>query len=303
MGWLDGMQGCRQGCRQEQGLPWDAVVSHPPLWGPSVPQGCGGGWGNPVSAAPGTRTLPPSRALTFSGAKSPESSGGGRLLPLSGSCRVGGSWTSRALIDYTEDLDSPRARGALAGGSVGKARAARRAGGDGRSPRSPLTPLPAEVGGRLGRGTGMLLGWLERGWGCGSHSASRKAPRGERSPGEAGRWVQGVLGSGCSAFACGWLFFWGMRCRETELGQRRQLPSCASAWLDCVPPPRPHPEHPQPLPAPEPGAGMQDRECGCPWDSGTLGVARCCWVLPAPLPAAGSGVPAGHRQGKVPSCH
>lgn len=90
---------------------------------PIQTQGGGGRWVTPFWQlgrwVPGC-CFHPGR-FTFSGAKSPGSSGG-RTFPLSGSCRGGGSWTSRALIDYTEDLGSSAARGALAGG---KARAAR----------------------------------------------------------------------------------------------------------------------------------------------------------------------------------
>jgi len=145
----------------------------------------------------------------LSEAKSPGSSGG-RMLPLSGSCRVGGSWTGRALIDYTEALGSPRARAALAGGSTGKARAAWPARGDGCSPCSLLTPLPAEVGGMAGMagaGMGVLIPtspW-ESHW----------------SAGEAGPWVLGVLGSGCSPSSHAWLAFRGMLCGEAGLGQPR----------------------------------------------------------------------------------
>lgn len=65
---------------------------------------------------------PSPRCSRSSGAKSPASCGGGRTLSLSGSCRVGGSWTGRALIDYTEDLGSlTAARAELAGGEASPA--------------------------------------------------------------------------------------------------------------------------------------------------------------------------------------
>lgn len=105
--------------------------------GPVHPLQLSRGRGSPVSAARPPQPRYQHAAfvpeLTFSGAKSPGSSGGGRTLSLSGSCRVGDSWTGRALIDYTEDLGLLTARAALAGG---EASAACRAGGDGRSPRS-----------------------------------------------------------------------------------------------------------------------------------------------------------------------
>lgn len=119
---------CRKGCGRDadssspSGLPLcPTTFLHPSPRAPPAPH-------SPISAVrpPQPRyhhaASPSPRCSRSSGAKSPGSCGGGRTLSLSGSCRVGGSWTGRALIDYTEDLGSlTAARAALAGGEASPA--------------------------------------------------------------------------------------------------------------------------------------------------------------------------------------
>lgn len=118
---------------------------------------------------------------------------------------------------------------------------------------------------------------------------------------------------GCRALARGRLFFREMLCRETELGQPVQLPSCATAWLDlsCAGAwldfvPR-HAATPSPcLPLRwglQPGLGCGTGSVAVPgvqprWVQSD--AAGCC---PAPRRAGGFGVTAGHKQRKVPLCH
>lgn len=167
------------------------------------------------------------------------------------------------------------ARAALAGG---EASAACRAGGDGRSPPLLLTPFPAEVGGELsrGRGTGMLLGWLERGRGCfstgraagGSGSSGEAGPRARR---DAGCWVLTLLPAVPVIF-------------PVDAQQKRRAAEPCPAW------------------------GLRlARDAGCPY-FGHPGAKRCCRVGLVLLCAGQStapgfaGVMAGHGQEETSPC-
>lgn len=190
---------------RDAGTPWGAAMSQHsshscPPWGPPSPYSAAeagvAAFRQHGRRSPGPSTLPSSRSSRSAEPNPPGAAGGEdaliiRLLPcrrqLDGPC-INRLHRGFGLADSEGSASGRRGQRSLP---------SRR----GRTqPPLLLTPFPAKVGGELGRGrgTGMLLGWPEWGWGCfiagraagGSGSSGEAGPRAHR---DAGRWVLTLL--------------------------------------------------------------------------------------------------------------